>query len=113
MSELRELQTRALEIANLYDEYNRASGQTGKDLRDYVKSLIDGVGGVKAAMASKNKRDEENLGENLERELNNILWSVLMLFYALRVSPDKSFMGAMDELEKKLIGLKERKRQVR
>lgn len=108
MSDLKKLQRRAMEIANHYDDYNRKIGRKGWDPRDYVEGLVGDVGDLlKAVMAVHDRRDLEKPLDKVEYELNDILWSLLMLFYFFRIPPDKSFMAAMDKLEKRVLLMKE------
>lgn len=108
--DIRELQHRALQIANQYDEYNRVKGQDQWDFQDYVVGLVGDVGDLtKLAMASANKRGDKNdLGAKIEHELNDVLWSVLILYYLHdRTNISESFMDAMDSLEEHILAMKE------
>lgn len=99
------LQKRALEIANRYDDYNRMNNQNRWDFQDYVAGLVGDVGDLsKLAMAAANKREiKGDVIRDIEHELNDILWSVLVLYYLHdRTDVTTSFMKAMEELEQKL-----------
>jgi hypothetical protein len=116
MSELKELQYRALVIANHYDDYNRAKGRKTWDLNDYTDGLVGDVGDLmKLIMGARNRRNVEG-GEGveakIEHELNDIMFSLLLLYKVFRLDPDESFLKAMDVLEKRVVGMKaEFKRQ--
>ena len=107
MSELKDLQYKALVIANHYDDYNRAKGRKSWDLNDYVDGLVGDVGDLmKAVMGARNRRDMENAEAKIEHELNDIMWSLLVIYKIFRLNPDQSFAEAMDVLEKRVVDMK-------
>jgi NTP pyrophosphatase (non-canonical NTP hydrolase) len=101
------MQHRAMEVANHYDELNRRVGRKGWDARDYADGLVGDTGDLmKAVMAVHGRRDMPHAAANVEHELNDILWSLLMLYYFFRLDPAKSFTKAMDELEQRIVTMK-------
>lgn len=104
---LTDLQHRALQIASCYDDYNRASGHKKWDFNDYVDGLVGDVGDlVKLTMAVRGRREIENAEAKLEHELNDVMWSLLLLYYFFRLDPDESFKKAMDELKARVVKMK-------
>lgn len=110
MSDLKALQHRALMIANQYDDYNRAKNRKTWDLNDYVDGLVGDVGDLtKLVMAVRGRRDGSETTDLLvktEHELNDVLWSLLILYKLFRIDPDESFPKAMDELEARVVRMK-------
>jgi len=107
MSSLGDSQYRALVIANHYDDYNRAVGRKTWDLPDYVDGLVGDVGDlVKATMGFRDRRDVEDAFAKTEHELNDIMWSLLVLYKCLKIDPDESFANAMSVLEERVTVMK-------
>lgn len=107
MSDLKDLQKKALIIANHYDDYNRMRGRKTWDLNDYVDGMVGDVGDLmKLVMAARNRRDGNDVDAKAEHELNDILWSVLMMFYFYRLDIDESFEKAMSALEDRIVKMK-------
>jgi NTP pyrophosphatase (non-canonical NTP hydrolase) len=105
---LNEMQYRALVIANHYDDYNRKVGRKGWEMDDYMEGLVGDVGDLmKAVMAVRDRCDMENPSETVEHELNDILWSLLLLYKFFHLDPLQSFEKSMDELENKVIKMKQ------
>ncbi len=103
MSSLQDLQKRALAAAGKYDDYNRAQGRKPWDLPDYVDGLVGDVGDmVKITMAVRGRREVEDALVKAEHELNDIMWSILVLYKCFQIDPDTSFAKAMDELEQRI-----------
>ncbi len=108
MSSLKDLQKHALIVANHYDDYNRKKGRKTWDLADYTDGLVGDVGDlVKATMAVLGKRDIEDPLKKVEHELNDIMWSLLLLYKFYELDPDESFVRSMQELEKRVIKMKQ------
>lgn len=107
MSDLKDLQRKSLVVANHYDDYNRKlSGKTW-DLNDYVDGLVGDVGDlVKAIMAVRGRREIPDALDRVEHELNDILWSLLLLYKFFQLDPDRSFIKAMSMLEKRVVKMK-------
>jgi NTP pyrophosphatase (non-canonical NTP hydrolase) len=108
MTDMKDLQHRALIIANHYDDYNRQVGRKGWDARDYTEGLVGDVGDLmKAIMAVHDRRDMLDATAKVEHELNDVMWSLLVLYKLFQLDPAISFQKAMDELEKRLINMKQ------
>ncbi|HSW36954.1 MAG TPA: hypothetical protein VLG37_01135 [Candidatus Saccharimonadales bacterium] len=111
MSDLKDLQKRALVIANHYDDYNRKKGRETWDLNDYVDGLVGDVGDLmKLIMAVRNRRDINDAIPKVEHELNDLMWSILILYKLLQLDPEASFKKAMNELEARVIKMKDEPR---
>ena len=103
MSDLKDLQTRALEIRQKYDELNIKDGHTSWGGVDYVAGLAGDVGALaKLVMAKDGKRRGENIDEKLKHELGDCLWSLLVIANHYDIDLDSAFAGTMDELDERL-----------
>lgn len=108
MSDLKELQRKAFVVADHYDDYNRAKGRKTWDLNDYVDGLVGDIGDLmKLTMAARGRRDGEDIDTKVEHELNDIMWSLLILYHHYELDPQESFSKAMDQLEKRIIKMKQ------
>ncbi len=58
-------------------------------------------------MAVLGKRDIEDPLKKVEHELNDIMWSLLLLYKFYELDPDESFVRSMQELEKRVIKMKQ------
>lgn len=101
--DIRELQTHALNVAKKYDELNLIErGETWHE-EDYMAGLVTDVGDLnKAIMAKIGKRKLEDIDAKIEHELNDILWSVLVLAKFNNIDLAESFPDAMIALHKRL-----------
>jgi len=107
MSDLNDLQYRALQVANHYDDYNRGKGRKTWDLNDYADGLVGDVGDLmKLIMAVRGRRDIAGATAKVEHELNDVMFSLLILYKLFRLNPDQSFAKAMDELEARVVAMK-------
>ncbi len=105
---IQDMQYRAMQVANHYHEYNKKAGHQNWDVRDYVSGLVGDVGDlVKATMAVDQRRAMPDAAAKVEHELNDIMWSLLLLYKLYQLDPEKSFLESMDTLEKRVIKMKE------
>ncbi len=96
---LQDMQQRADTIDSLY----RPNGGWG--LREYAEGLVGDVGDLmKLVMAKEGLRHKEDVDRRTEHEINDIMWSVLMLYKSIGKDPSESFMAAMNELETRILG---------
>jgi NTP pyrophosphatase (non-canonical NTP hydrolase) len=107
MSDVQDMQRRALQIASHYDDYNRARGRQTWGLQEYVDGLVGDIGDLtKIIMAMQGKRDMEDMCTKVEHELNDVMWSVLLLYKMFQLDPEASFSKAMNALEARVVKLK-------
>lgn len=97
------MQTRALELAKMYDRLNDARGQaiwTGKDL---ALGLMGDVGDLaKAVQSLAGDRTMSDPRSRLEHEIVDCLWSILVLADRLEVDLQQAFEVNMTALEEKV-----------
>ena len=104
MGNIKDLQYRALQIANHYDEYNRQVGRKGWDMRDHIEDLVGSVGDL--AKANMAVIERCGAAEKVEHELNDIMWSLLLLYRFYRLKPGASFLNSMDRVEERIVKMK-------
>lgn len=105
MSDIKDLQKRALEIQQKYAELNKAKGQEYWNLRDYTLGFVGDVGQLaKLIMAKENLRELDDVGAKLEHELADCLWSILVIAGKLGIDLDKAFGNTMKELDARIAG---------
>lgn len=103
MSDITELQKRALEIARRYDDLNRQSGRQSWGGKEYAMGFVGDVGDLlKLVMAKEGLRDKDNVDAKLAHELADCLWSVLVIADYYKVDIDAAFAKTMGELTARL-----------
>jgi NTP pyrophosphatase (non-canonical NTP hydrolase) len=101
--EIKEIQKRAIEVRNLYDDLNRANGHKVWTLSELAMGLVVDIGDLlRQIMALEGLRSGDNAREKLEHELNDILLSVLCIAYRCGVDFDSTFPIAMDSLKNRI-----------
>ncbi|HEY1835540.1 MAG TPA: hypothetical protein VGG13_01840 [Candidatus Saccharimonadales bacterium] len=100
MSDLAELQKRALEIRRRYDDLNRKDGQAQWGPKDYAMGFVGDVGDLmKIVMAKENMRRMDSVDVKLKHELADCLWSLLVLASHYGTGLEDEFCRTMDELD--------------
>jgi len=100
------LQARGLEIARLYDELNLAERGRVWTRAETMMGFVGDVGDVgdlaKLVMAAEGARSDLGSRHELEHELADCLWAVLVLASRYDVDLAGAYTTAMDELEVRL-----------
>lgn len=105
MSDLKDLQERALEIAAKYDELNLKAGRGKWDGKDYAMGFVGDVGDLtKLVQAKEGVRVKDDVDAQLAHELSDCLWSILVLAKQYDVDLEKEFVKTMDELKTRIDG---------
>lgn len=100
MSDLTELQQRAIEIRRRYYDLNRKDGHGLWGPKDYTMGLMGDVGDLaKIIMAKENMRRMEDVDAKLRHELADCLWSLLVLADLYGIDLTDAFNQSMDELD--------------
>jgi len=87
------MQGQALEVAGLYDKLNVAEGRKPWTVSDYMAGYVGDVGDLsKLVMAREGKRDIADVDAKIKHELDDNLWSLLVLYEKLGYDP-----GTFDE----------------
>lgn len=103
MSELKDLQKRAQEIAQKYSELNSRQGHDVWGPKDRAMGLVTDVGELmELVMAKENMRHVDDVDAKLRHELADCLWSILVLAKHYDVDLEKEFLATMDHLEKRI-----------
>lgn len=97
MPDIKEMQDKANDVDRTYRPNANWS------LREYAEGMVGDVGDLlKLVMAKEGLRSGDNIDESLEHEVNDIQWSLLMLYRELGLDPAESFLRAMDTLQKRI-----------
>ncbi len=105
MSDLAQLQQRALEIKEKYSELNIAKGQVAWNLRDVTLGFVADVGELaEYIMAKENLRHVDDVDAKLKHELSDCLWSILVIAGKLGIDLETEFNQTMRQLETRIAG---------
>jgi NTP pyrophosphatase (non-canonical NTP hydrolase) len=105
MATIKEVQARALEIAEKYRVKGRADGRQQWDSSGYMAGFVGDVGDLsKLVMAQNGYRHIDNADKKIAHELSDCLWSVLVLAHHLNVDIESEFFTTMEELEVRISG---------
>lgn len=100
---LEDLQRRALEVADLYDELNQRVRGRVWTREETMLGFVGDVGDLaKLVTAAEGARSDVGGREALEHELADCLWSVLVLAHRYDVDLGAVFETTMAELSQRL-----------
>lgn len=102
MSDFNDLQERALEVRQKYNELNNKHGHDKWDGKAFAMGFVGDVGDLlKLIMAKSNLRDIKGgeVDAKLQHELADCLWSLFVLAAYYGVDLEASFLKTMDELD--------------
>ncbi|HSX33817.1 MAG TPA: MazG nucleotide pyrophosphohydrolase domain-containing protein [Candidatus Saccharimonadales bacterium] len=103
MSDLKDLQVRAIEISNKYAELNKKRGNNPWGPKDRAMGFVTDVGELmELVMAKENMRDIDDVDAKLKHELADCLWSILVLAGNYQIDLEAAFMQTMDELTERI-----------
>jgi len=103
MSDLKDLQARALEIADKYAELNTKQGRNKWEPKDRALGFVTDVGELmELVMAKEGMRHVDEVDAKLKHELADCLWSVLVLAANYGVDLEKEFGATMNQLEERI-----------
>jgi len=98
-----ELQRRAIEIRNKYDNLNQSKRGTTWNEQQLMAGFVGDVGDLsKIIMAKHGLRNMEDVDEKLAHELSDCLWSILVLASKYSIDLPNEFMKTMDLLDKRI-----------
>lgn len=98
-----DLQMRAIEIRNRYDELNLSKRGVAWNEQQLMAGFVGDVGDLsKIIMAKHGLREMDNVDSKLAHELADCLWSILVLSNKYDVNLPSEFMKTMDELDKRI-----------
>ena len=103
MTSLDDLQDRAMTVAGLYDDLNLAQRGRVWTRAETMMGFVGDVGDLaKLVMAAEGARSDLGSPDELEHELSDCLWAVLVLARRYEVDLGAAFARSMDELEARL-----------
>src|SRR3990167_3757666 len=95
-----DLQQRAIEIRDKYDELNLSKRGVEWNEQQLMAGFVGDVGDLsKIIMAKHGLREMDNIDEKLAHELSDCLWSVLVLASKYNIDLATEFTKTMDQLE--------------
>ena len=98
-----EMSKRALEIRARYSEFEIKKFGREWTREEIFQGLVGDMGDLaKLVLAKSNVREIENADEKIAHELSDCLWSLIVLAQKYDIDLEKSFVGTMDDLEKRL-----------
>jgi NTP pyrophosphatase (non-canonical NTP hydrolase) len=100
---LDELQQRAIEIRDKYDQLNQEKRGITWNEQQLMAGFVGDVGDLsKIIMAKHGLRAMDDVDAKLAHELSDCLWSVLVLAGKYNIDLSKEFTKTMDELDKRI-----------
>ncbi|HPR09509.1 nucleotide pyrophosphohydrolase [Candidatus Saccharibacteria bacterium] len=103
MSDVTDLQKRAMLLRERYNEINDRNGYARWNGQDYTSGLVGDVGDlIKIVMAKENKRSGSDIDDKLRHELGDILWSLFVIAETYNINLEQAFYQTMQELEQRL-----------
>lgn len=108
MSDLNDLQKRALKIRSDYDALNMKQRGRKWTAKDHAMGFVGDVGDLMKLVAAKEGvRPAANVDSQLGHELADCMWSVFVLADHYGIDVEKEFIRTMDYLEKRIKGAAE------
>lgn len=100
---IEELQSRAVEIRNKYDELNQQKRGVTWNEQALMAGFVGDVGDLsKIIMAKHGLREMKDIDQKLAHELSDCLWSVLVLASKYDIDLSKEFQKTMSELDSRI-----------
>lgn len=100
---LDDLQTRAIEIADKYDQLNQLKRDVTWNEQQFMAGFVGDVGDLsKIIMAKHGLRSMDNIDAKLAHELSDCLWSILVLASKYNIDLANEFQKTMDELNSRI-----------
>lgn len=100
-----QLVQKAVEVKKLYDELNELKEQNKWSFMQYAEGMVGDTGDlIKMPMAKADIRGYkgENLDQDIEHELSDILWSLIIIADELDIDLLDSFNTQMDTLAERV-----------
>lgn len=107
MSDLKDLQKRALDVRQKYNQLNEEHGHEKWDGKAFAMGFVGDVGDLlKLVMAKSNLRDAKggDVDAKLQHELGDCLWSLFVLAGYYEIDLEAVFLKTMDELDARIAG---------
>jgi len=108
MSNIQDLQKRAHEIRQKYNQLNAEHGHEAWDSKAYAMGFVGDVGDLlKLVMAKENLRTlkgVDNVDAKLAHELGDCLWALFVIAASYDIDLEAAFLKTMDELDVRIAG---------
>ena len=103
MSNINDLQRRAVEISARYAGLNKRQGSNAWGPKDRMMGFVTDVGELnELVMAKEGMRHVDDVDTKLAHELSDCLWSILVLADAYNIDLENSFLKTMSDLEQRI-----------
>lgn len=103
MSDIADLQKRAIQIRDMYDALSTAQGRPLWGPKERAMGFVTDLGELmELVMAKENLRPGDNVDEKLAHELADCLWSILSLADYYAIDLDRAFGVTMDHLQQRI-----------
>jgi NTP pyrophosphatase (non-canonical NTP hydrolase) len=103
MSNLTDLQKRAVDIRHKYDKMAAKQGRAPWGSKERAMGFVTDMGELmELIMAKENLRDVEDVDAKLAHELADCLWSILNIADYYNVDLEKAFATTMKELDERI-----------
>jgi hypothetical protein len=100
MKTLIELQKRALEVRQKYNDLNLKDGHSVWGAKDYAMGFVGDVSDLqKIIMAKEKMRRMDDIDSKLSHELADCFWSILVIAEHYEIDLEASFLKTMDDLD--------------
>lgn len=97
------LQKKALFIKNLYNQKHKEKGKEAWTASDYMAGFVTDIGELSELVAAKKGvRTVENVDQKLEHELNDCLYSLIVLADECNIDLASTFSKNMDALAERI-----------
>lgn len=99
-----DLNTQALKVRDHYAELQKANGQKVWDAKDRMAGFVGDVGMLSKLIMAKYDLRKVNgdVDEQLEHEISDCLWSVMVIADELGIDLEKSFSETMKGLHERI-----------
>lgn len=107
MSDIKDLQKRAMEVRLKYNKLNQEHGHEVWDGKAFAMGFVGDVGDLlKLVMAKSNLRDAKggDVDEKLKHELADCLWSLFVLANYYDIDLEEAFLKTMKQLNERIAG---------
>jgi NTP pyrophosphatase (non-canonical NTP hydrolase) len=101
--ELKEISDEALRIKKLYAEYEKNNFGRNWSKEEMFIGMVSDIGDLsRLVLAQEGVMKVEKLQENIEHEISDLLWSVLVLANEYGVNIEEVFLKNMKALEERI-----------
>jgi NTP pyrophosphatase (non-canonical NTP hydrolase) len=97
-----QIQKLSLDIKQTYDNINQKDGHQKWKVEDYTMGMVGDCGDLCKLITAKNKlrrNKSENLNQDIEHELVDILWSLIVIADQLDINLEEAAINQLNKLK--------------